>query len=91
VANAPVRTCVGCRGRFPLADGRLVRVAIGPEGNVQVGRSLAGRGAWLCALDRGCLDRALRTKALHRALRADLGDLTSLRSRFPASEPDARD
>ena len=39
----------------------------------------------------GSLDRALRTKALHRALRADPGDVTALRSRFPAAAPDARD
>jgi predicted RNA-binding protein YlxR (DUF448 family) len=69
----------------------MVRVALGPEGNAAIGRNLAGRGAWLCALDRGCLDRALRTKSLHRALRTDPGDLTVLRSGFPAEVPDARD
>jgi len=66
-------------------------VSIGPEGTAQVGRSLAGRGAWLCAVDRECLDRALRTNALHRALRTDPGDLTALRAGFPAPTPDARD
>lgn len=90
-ADGPVRTCIGCRRRFAVAEGRLVRVAIGPEGTAVIGRSLPGRGAWLCAVDRGCLDRALRTKALHRALRTDPGDLTALRAGFPASEPDARD
>ena len=91
VPGGPVRTCIGCRRRFPLSEGRLVRVAIGPEGSAQIGPRLPGRGAWLCAVDRGCLDRALRTKALHRALHADPGDLTALRSGFPAPAPDARD
>jgi hypothetical protein len=89
--TGPVRTCVGCRRRFPLAEGRLVRVAIGQEGTAQIGRTLPGRGAWLCGVDRACLDRAQRTKALHRALRTDPGDLTALRTGFPAPEPDARD
>ena len=90
--TGPVRTCVGCRTARPVAEGRLVRVAVGPEGTPQVGRTLPGRGAWLCA-DPNCLELALRRRALARALRCDIDTdaAAALRSRFPATEAGARD
>jgi predicted RNA-binding protein YlxR (DUF448 family) len=43
-----------------------------PEGTLRVGRTLPGRGAWLCAGSLECLRAAARRKALARALRAQL-------------------
>jgi predicted RNA-binding protein YlxR (DUF448 family) len=39
---------------------------------VQIGRSLPGRGAWLCADSPACLQRAARRGALSRAMRASV-------------------
>ena len=67
---APIRTCVGCRRR--AGQDELVRVVRRADGTVQAGRSLPGRGAWLCAGTPPCLDRAVKRKALSRALRAPI-------------------
>jgi predicted RNA-binding protein YlxR (DUF448 family) len=63
---------VGCRRTAPPAA--LVRVVAGPGGSLQVGRSLPGRGAWLCAGTTACLETAVRRKAFDRALRMRLGE-----------------
>ena len=42
----------------------------GPTEPLQAGRTLPGRGAWLCAGSPSCLHRAARRGALSRALRA---------------------
>ena len=56
------------------APGRPGRAASGwcarPEGSLQVGRTLPGRGAWLCAGSLRCVQRAAQRNALSRALRA---------------------
>jgi predicted RNA-binding protein YlxR (DUF448 family) len=75
----PVRTCVGCRQRAPL--GELLRV-VARHGAVvpDVRRRLPGRGAHLHPT-AGCLDLAVRRKALPRALRvAGPLDVTELRN-----------
>jgi predicted RNA-binding protein YlxR (DUF448 family) len=65
--RAPVRTCVGCRGRGDRAD--LVRVVVVEGLLVPDLRARAvGRGAWLHP-DPTCLDLAVRRRALPRALR----------------------
>ena len=62
---------MGCRTRRPQDE--LVRVARVDGGHLAVGRSLPGRGAWLCAATVvACLDLAVRRRALGRALRAEL-------------------
>jgi uncharacterized protein len=73
------RTCVGCGGKGD--PGGLVRLSAEGGGRVvlDAGRRLGGRGAWLHR-DPACLARALRRKALGRALRrqglaADAEDL----------------
>jgi len=43
-----------------------------PDGTLAVGRSLPGRGAWLCAGSVACLELAARRKAFARALRTDV-------------------
>jgi len=42
-------------------------------GDLAVGRTLGGRGAWLCADSPGCAELAGRRKAWGRALRAEVG------------------
>ena len=81
-ARSPERTCVGCRRRRPTAE--LVRVVRRDDGSLAVGRTLPGRGAWLCAGATDCLDEAIRRSAFARAFRAKVaaGEAESLRSRL---------
>ena len=44
-----------------------------PGGRLEVGRSLAGRGAWICAGSAlACIDVAAARKAFARALRTEI-------------------
>ena len=44
-----------------------------PDGSLEVGRSLPGRGAWLCAASPvACIDLAVTRKAFARALRTEV-------------------
>jgi predicted RNA-binding protein YlxR (DUF448 family) len=47
----------------------LVRVVAVPGGGLAIGRTLPGRGAWLCAGSPACIEAAERRKAFERALR----------------------
>lgn len=63
----PMRQCVGCREMKPKKE--LVRVVRSPEGAITLdfrGKS-PGRGAYVCP-DPDCLKKAIRSKALARAL-----------------------
>ena len=51
---------------------QLVRVVAGPAGELAVGRSLPGRGAWLCLGSPECIDAADRRRAFSRALRTEV-------------------
>jgi len=51
-----------------------VRIVRSDDGSLAVGRTLPGRGAWLCADTPSCLDLALRRKAFGRAFRAPISD-----------------
>jgi predicted RNA-binding protein YlxR (DUF448 family) len=69
----PERTCIGCRRKRPVSE--LVRLVRLDDGNLAVGRTLAGRGAWLCrgeqdGPDERCTNAAQRRNAFSRALRA---------------------
>jgi uncharacterized protein len=68
VTVGPVRTCVGCRRRSAATD--LIRLAVNVEGRVTVGRTLPGRGAWVCASDE-CARAADRSGAAARTLKRD--------------------
>ena len=78
VPPGPRRTCVGCRTTRTASE--LVRVATDPEGMLRIGRTLPGRGAWLCresleecsdqATRKGGFARAFRTKVTADALEA---------------------
>ena len=71
----------------------LVRVARGPDGTLAVGRTLPGRGAWLCQASLPCFDAAVRRRGFAKALRVqvDAAELGRLRTNFVPSGPAARD
>ena len=51
-----------------------MRVVRRPEGTLAIGRTLEGRGAWLCAGSVPCLTEASRRRAFARALRAPVDE-----------------
>jgi predicted RNA-binding protein YlxR (DUF448 family) len=69
----PMRQCLGCRERKPKRE--LVRVVRSPQGDVSLdfrGKK-PGRGAYVCPA-KPCLKKAVKTKALERALEAAIPD-----------------
>jgi len=72
---------VGCRAR--RTQDQLLRVIGRSDGTLEVGRTLPGRGAWVCP-DIRCIDQAERRKAFPRALKQDLaaGAVPALRARM---------
>jgi predicted RNA-binding protein YlxR (DUF448 family) len=69
--KTPMRMCLGCREMRPKRE--LIRVARAPEGAVGLdlkGKS-PGRGAYLCR-NAACLKRAVKSKALSRALGTEI-------------------
>ena len=68
---------------------RVVRLG---DGSLVPGRTLPGRGAWLCRGSAVCVDSALKRRAFERALRApvDVGAVGRLRQElgFAAGDPD---
>ena len=67
----PMRQCTGCREMLPKRE--LIRVVRSPEGEITLdfkGKS-PGRGAYVCPKD-ACLKKALKTKALDRALDTEI-------------------
>ncbi len=63
----PMRQCLGCREMRPKKE--LIRVVRSPEGEVSLddkGKK-PGRGAYVCG-NTDCLKKAIRSKALERAL-----------------------
>jgi len=71
----------------------LVRVTLGPEATVRLGRTLPGRGAWLCQGSLDCFDAAVRRRAFAKALKADVDAvaLAQLRTDFAPPGPAARE
>ena len=71
VKKIPQRQCVGCR---EMKDKKsLLRVVRSPEGDVSLDFSgkLNGRGAYICR-SRACLEKAVKSKALSRALETEI-------------------
>ena len=64
--KVPTRMCVGCRTMKPKRE--LVRVVCNKDGEIAVDPTgkAAGRGAYVC-LSAGCLERAVKSRALERA------------------------
>ena len=67
----PQRQCMGCRER--KAKRELIRVVRTPEGSVSLdfGGKMNGRGAYICR-SRACLEKAVKSKALSRALETEI-------------------
>ena len=67
-------------------------VSRGPDGSLRTGRTLPGRGAWLCQGSLECFDTAVRRRALAKALKADVDAeaLERLRTDFAPPDPAAR-
>jgi uncharacterized protein len=79
----PMRMCVSCREMQPKKE--LVRIVRTPEGNVLLdttGRA-NGRGAYLCKKS-ACLEKAIKSRALERALETKIEPETydTLRTQF---------
>ena len=67
----PMRQCLGCREMKPKKE--LIRIVRSPEGVVSIdfkGKS-SGRGAYICP-DETCLKKAVKSKALERALSVEI-------------------
>jgi predicted RNA-binding protein YlxR (DUF448 family) len=65
--NHPVRTCVGCKAR--AAKSSLLRLVVDGDGIVPDPQARQpGRGAYLHP-SQGCWERAMRRRAIPRALR----------------------
>jgi predicted RNA-binding protein YlxR (DUF448 family) len=65
----PIRTCVGCRRRADKST--LIRIVqAGADLVVDVRQREPGRGAYLHP-ETGCLEQAIKKRALGRALRSD--------------------
>ncbi len=85
--KTPMRMCVGCRVMMEKkALKRVVRSAEGAVSLDMVGKA-PGRGAYVCS--RACLERAVKTRAIERALGHKVDDsvLLGLREAF---EPDGQ-
>lgn len=65
----PIRQCMGCREQKPKNE--LIRVVRSPQGEISLDfRGKApGRGAYLCR-NAACLKKAMKSRALDRALSA---------------------
>lgn len=72
----PMRMCAACRTKKPKKE--LLRVVRTPEGEVAVDETgrRNGRGVYLCRSEE-CLKKALRTRALERALEHEIGEETA--------------
>ena len=81
----PMRMCVACREMQPKKD--LLRIVLTPEGAIEIDRSgrMNGRGAYLCGR-RECLEKAIKTRALERALDQKIDEeiIERLRGAFPS-------
>lgn len=69
----PMRQCLGCREMKPKRE--LLRVVRSPEGEVAFDASgkLPGRGAYVCP-NPDCFKKAVKTRALDRALEVKIPD-----------------
>lgn len=79
----PMRQCLGCREMKPKKE--LIRIVRSAEGvlNLDPKGKMPGRGAYLCC-DIQCLERAMKSKAVERALEVPVSEeiLQDLRSQM---------
>ena len=71
----PLRLCLGCGEQRPKRE--LVRIVRTPEGEMRLDATgkANGRGAYVCP-DGECLDRALKSQRLGRALEVEVSQET---------------
>ena len=71
VKKIPMRQCLGCREMKPKRE--LLRVVRSPEGEVSLDTrgKKPGRGAYVCH-NADCLKKAIKTRALSRALETEI-------------------
>ena len=78
-----MRQCLGCREMKPKKE--LIRIVRSSEGTLSLDSKgkLPGRGAYLCC-DVQCLERALKSRAVERALEVPVSDeiIRDLRSQM---------
>lgn len=83
----PMRQCLGCREMKPKRE--LIRIVRSPEGAISLDfRGKAnGRGAYVCP-SPDCLKKAVRAKALERALETPIPDeiFAQLQAQMEAGE-----
>lgn len=74
----PMRQCLGCREMKPKRE--LLRVVRSPEGEVALDPrgKLPGRGAYVCP-DPDCFKKAVKSRALDRALEVKIPEDVMLR------------
>ena len=71
--NIPNRTCIGCNQIKPKKE--LIRIVKNKEGNIFIDKTSKanGRGAYLCD-NIECLEKAIKTKKLDRALNKNFSE-----------------
>ena len=83
----PVRQCVACRQQKEKPQ--LARVTRTPDGKILYDPKgkVSGRGAYLCK-SVSCLDKAIKSRALSRALDSEIPDevYQTLRQQFAQEE-----
>ena len=71
MATIPIRTCIGCRGKFPKKD--LLRFVQDAAGNLQTDSTgkLPGRGAYVCQ-SQVCVNVTFKSQKVNAHLRVNL-------------------
>ncbi len=71
MAAMPIRTCIGCRGKFPKSD--LLRFVRDAAGNLQTDSTgkLPGRGAYVCQ-SQACINVTFKSQKINAHLRSNL-------------------
>lgn len=71
--KVPLRKCVGCSESKPKKE--LIRIVKNKEQEVFIDETgkANGRGAYVCK-DIKCLNKAIKSKAIHKALGKDLSE-----------------
>ena len=70
MAAMPIRTCIGCRGKFPKKD--LLRFVRDAAGNLQTDLTggLPGRGAYVCQ-SQACINITFKSQKINTHLRSN--------------------
>ncbi len=69
MAAMPIRTCIGCRGKFPKRD--LLRFVRNATGNLEIDSTgkLPGRGAYVCQ-SQACINITFKSQKINTHLRS---------------------